>query len=244
MALDPVVKVEITAHNSVMDDVIQKLQEQALVQIDPHSISGWESEKEVMQNTEQRCIELRKEVMEIERALSFLEKHGPKVPFFQKLSAKPEELSKNSLKKLAQENNADSIVLQALELESRINDKDNEIKESVQKIDELIPLAEFQSSLARLSEEGDIAVLISKMSAELYEEFIKKEVSELIHIEKISGDETVYFLIGIKSSTMPITDSSNLKIDKKFIAQRLTCFLPAGSAGKKVCVCQRKSAVN
>ena len=41
MALDPVVKVEITAHNSVMDDVIEKLQEEALVQIDPHSMSGW-----------------------------------------------------------------------------------------------------------------------------------------------------------------------------------------------------------
>ena len=122
MALDPVVKVEITAHNSVMDDVIEKLQEQALVQIDPHSITGWESEKDVMQNTEQRCIELRKEVFDIESALGFLEKHEPKVPFLKKLSAKPEELSKNSLKKLIEENNAGSIVQQALELESKIND--------------------------------------------------------------------------------------------------------------------------
>jgi V/A-type H+-transporting ATPase subunit I len=96
---------------------------------------------------------------------------------------------------LVQENNAGSIVRQALELESKINDKDNDIKDSVQKIDELLPLNEFHAPLVRLSEEGEIAVLISKMSAEQYEDFIKNEVSELIHIEKISGDETVYFSI-------------------------------------------------
>ncbi len=218
MALDPVVKLEITVHNSVMDDVIEKLQEHALVQIDPHSITGWESEKDVMQNTEQRCIELRKEIFDIESALSFLEKHEPKVPFFQKLSAKPEELSKNSLKTLIQENNAGSIVKQAIELESEINDKDNDIKECDQRIDELLPLTDFQAPLVRLYEEGEIAVLISKMSAENYEEFIKNKVSGLVHIEKISGDETVYFSIAYHKTV----DGEIEQLEKDFHFESLT----------------------
>ena len=68
--------------------------------------------------------------------------------------------------------------------------------------------------------------------------------------------QTVNLLIGINFSTMLITDADNLKYTlKNFIAKRLTCFLPAGlsraseaksreSAGKKVCVRLRSSAVN
>ena len=195
MALDPVIKVEITAHNSVMDDIIEKLQEGALVQIDPHSIKDWESEKEVMQNTEQRCIELRKEIADIERSLTFLEKYEPRVPFLQKLSEKPEELTKAELKQMVKENDAGNIVKQALQIETEINDKENNIKEINQKIDDLLPLADFNALLSSLSDEGVTAVLISKLNAESYEALEKRGVSELIQIERINGEEIVYFSI-------------------------------------------------
>jgi len=75
---------------------------------------------------------LLKEIMDIERAITFLEKHEPKVPFLKKLSESPEELSKADLKKMAYDSDAGSIVSQALDIESEINEKENSIKDYYQ----------------------------------------------------------------------------------------------------------------
>ncbi|MCK5570383.1 MAG: V-type ATP synthase subunit I [Spirochaetes bacterium] len=195
MALDPVQKVEITVHNSVTDKVIEELQELSLVQIDPHSIKDWESEKEAIQSTEKALIELKKEVIDTERALSFIEKYEPKVPFLKKFSIEPEQVSKDGLKRIIDEKNAAQIREEALAIEKEINDIESTIKDHNQKIDELLPLSNFNAPLSFLSDEGKTEAVISKLNFEDFETLVKSAISDFVHVEKISGEETIFFYI-------------------------------------------------
>jgi len=55
--------------------------------------------------------------------------------------------------------------------------------------------------------------------------------------------QTGYYLLGMDFSTMPINGSGNLTNTLKTYLEAIDGFLPAGSAGKKVCVSLRQSAV-
>lgn len=195
MALDPVQKVEITVHNSMMDKVIEEIQELSLVQINPHSIKDWESEKEAIQSTEKALIDLKKEVIDTERALNFIEKYEPKVSFLKKFSIEPEQLSKDSLKRIIDEKNAIQVREEALTIEKEINDIESTVRDHNQKIDELIPLNNFNAQLGFLFDEGETGAVISKLDFEEYEALVKSDISGLIHVEKISGEETIFFYI-------------------------------------------------
>ena len=98
MALDPVIKVEITAHNSIMDKLIEDLQRHSIIQIDPHAVKEWESEKSQVTAVSQNILELKKESTEVERAVEFLKGFEQPIPLLKKLAASPEEISKKALK--------------------------------------------------------------------------------------------------------------------------------------------------
>jgi hypothetical protein len=90
MALDPVTKVEITAHTSIIDELLEELQQLSIMQIDPHRIEEWESEKTLIHQTGDRISELRRESLDVERALRFLEVYKPRVPILEKLNTPPD----------------------------------------------------------------------------------------------------------------------------------------------------------
>jgi len=195
MALDPVVKVEITTHSSVMDEVIEDLQRLSIIQIDPHSVTNWESEKETINRTSQNILEMKKEALEVERALDFLEKHGPRLSILQKLTIQPEEISKDELKKITQEQMSQSAKEEALNIEKELNEKSNALKEYNQKLDELMPFLNFKPLLDILNSSENVEIVFSKLDRETFENLSRVDISELIHIERISGEETVYFYI-------------------------------------------------
>jgi V/A-type H+-transporting ATPase subunit I len=195
MALDPVVKVEITAHTAVMDKVLDDLQPLSVIQIDPHVVKEWENEKTALRDTTERISFLKTEILEVERATGFLQRFEPPVPLLKKLSIEPDTIAKSGLKKVVEEKGAQSIKEEALKTEREIEERENKTKELLQKIDELVPLQDFQAPLNLLHSQGQFRVLISKLDGEAFHNLVRSDVSELLHMEKISGEETVYFSI-------------------------------------------------
>jgi V/A-type H+-transporting ATPase subunit I len=212
MALDMVVKVEITAHTAVMDRMLEELQRLSIVQIDAHSVKDYESEKAEIQRTSQKILDMKKELTELEKAIRFLDVHGPKVSFLQKLSMAPEELSKSSMKGLVVKGAAESLKANTLELERELNEREAHHKEHVQQRGELLPFSEFQPALDELKGSGAVKILFSKLERESFENLSRVDISELVHIEKISGDETVFFYIVYHQDAQ----ESVLELEKSF----------------------------
>jgi len=200
MALDPLIKVEITAHTSVIDNILEELQKLSVIQIDPHSINEWKSEKEVIENTSQSIVDLRKKTLDLERALGFLEKFKKKESLLEKLSKQTEELSKQELKSIAEKNHARSFKDRALNLEKEISDINNSIRNYEQKMDGLLPFASLTVPIELIFRDGETEVIISRLDKETYSNFKENIGEELIHIEEISGEEIIYFYIAYHKS--------------------------------------------
>jgi V/A-type H+-transporting ATPase subunit I len=212
MALDTVVKVEITAHGSIMDTVLEELQKLSVIQIDAHSVKEYESDRERIQVTSQRIVDMKKELSELERAIGFLENSGPKVSFFQKLTAAPVELSRDSLKDMVEKEDADSLKKEALELERELNEKNGRRREHLGQREGLLPFSEFQPPLDMLKGSENVGLIFSRLERESFENLLNVDVSKLIHIEKISGEETVFFFVVFHKSTADAV----LELEKSF----------------------------
>jgi len=195
MALDKVTKVEITAHNSIMGNLLEELQGLSVLQIDPHSIEQWETEKEKLEETEESILEYRSKIQKIERAINFLNPYSPPIPFLISLSGNLPLLDKDSLYKEAEQENANEIVEKAIQFQIKLSDLNSSIRELEQKKSELIPLSNISIPIADVSDLKKAKVIISKLDLEKYEELASKIASDLIYIEKISGDDIIYFYI-------------------------------------------------
>jgi V/A-type H+-transporting ATPase subunit I len=194
MALDEVVKVEITAHNSVMDKVLEELQELSMIQIDQNRIKEWESEKELIEKNSRMMSEVRKELLEVEKVIKFLEPFAPKVPLLQKLMMQPDEVSRAELEEVSNRENASGLRESALELEREISGLEGKIKDFTQKREELYPFDTLEVPLDILSSENT-RTIVSSLEREDYNSLVENETHDLVHIEKISGEQTVYFYI-------------------------------------------------
>jgi len=209
MALDPVVKVEITAHNETMDVLLEDLQELSVVQIDPHRIDAWESEKAVIAKTGEYISELRRDLLDTEKAIAFLEMYEEKPPLIQRLSITPDEVTKGELRKYAEEKDALSVRNDALDVERNIGRVDSSIREIEQRRQELYPLTGLNVSLNEvLGERKDSGAFISMLDEESFAR-LRDIDDDLVYIEglerpagddggaggkPVSGDD-VYFLV-------------------------------------------------
>jgi len=199
MALDPVTKVEITAHTSIIDELLEELQQLSIIQIDPHRIEEWESEKTLIHETGDRISELRRESLDVEVALRFLEAYKPRVPILEKLNTPPDVVSKKDLKEYSEEHHAADVKVKALDCGRELSNIDAKIRELGQLRQELEPLVQLETPLNLLPSAGNTATLVSKLDLEIYNQLLEAMDSELVHVEKISGGEhtrdTVYFVI-------------------------------------------------
>lgn len=199
MALDPVTKVEITAHTSIIDELLEELQQLSIIQIDPHRIEEWESEKTLIHETGDRISELRRESLDVEVALRFLEAYKPRVPILEKLNTPPDVVSKKDLKEYSEEHHAADVKVKALDCGRELSNIDAKIRELGQLRQELEPFVQLGTPLNLLPSAGNTATLVSKLDLEIYNQLLEAMDSELVHVEKISGGEhtrdTVYFVI-------------------------------------------------
>jgi len=199
MALDPVTKVEITAHTSIIDELLEELQQLSIIQIDPHRIEEWESEKTLIHETGDRISELRRESLDVEVALRFLEAYKPRVPILEKLNTPPDVVSKKDLKEYSEEHHAADVKVKALDCGRELSNIDAKIRELGQLRQELEPFVQLETPLNLLPSAGNTATLVSKLDLEIYNQLLEAMDSELVHVEKISGGEhtrdTVYFVI-------------------------------------------------
>ena len=194
MALDEVIKVEITAHNSVMDRVLEDIQELGMIQIDENRISEWESEKQIVEETAVSLADLKKKLLDTEKALSFLDRYAPKVPLLQKLRQRPDEVSRQELCRDGRKGGAADIGDRALEIEEEIAKKDTAVRERAGMRDALLPLQALDLGLAELTGTRYTAA-VSRIEKEHYDGLASAADQELLHIELLGGEETVYFLL-------------------------------------------------
>jgi vacuolar-type H+-ATPase subunit I/STV1 len=195
MALEPVVKIEINAHASIMDRLLEDVQSLSVVQIDPHSVKNWESEKQQHIEASQRNLELRKEVAETQRAVAFLSHFEPPVPFLKKFSTVPEELTKTQLSDYKKDYGAEALKNEALEIEKEINERQSTVKDYEQKRRDLLPLENFKVSLGLIEGETKVHTIISKLDRDVFVQLEKDLQRELMYVEEISGDDPVYFAV-------------------------------------------------
>lgn len=196
MGLDKVTKVEIAAHTSVMDDLLEYLQTLSIIQVDPHSVKQWESDKTEIEKGRERLSNLKNKLTEVTRAIEYLERYAPKVSIFQKFSIQPEELPLDELKERVKKSNAELVLDSAIELQKKEDELNTRIKELQLAIEELEPFKSFTPKLIQLTELKTTGVFISKLDKETAERIFAEQKSPLIHIEKIYEDETqVYFYL-------------------------------------------------
>ena len=194
MALDKLVKVEVTAYSSVADRLLEELQDLTVLQIDPHSIEDWESEKDYIERAEENLISLRSKLQRLNRAMNFLEPFAPPIPLIQRFGGGLPELDKKTLETSVKEKKAEDFIEKVIELESKLSDIRSEIKDLNQKKKEIEPLIPLSISLSDLKLKSS-GVIISKLEKEVFEQLKSSIDSPYIHVEEISDEETVYFLL-------------------------------------------------
>jgi len=189
MALDPVCKVEITAHNSIIDTLLDELQAMSVIQIDPHGIEEWETDRERIRETVEYINKLRREQIEIEKAASFLDVYAPRVSILQKLSMQPDEFTKDELMLFSQKKNVQAIKEKALNVEQALSEVESKIRELKAGIVEMLPLLSLKTPLSILNSETTVKTLISKLEPEVFDRFVTEADSTLVFVERISGDD-------------------------------------------------------
>jgi V/A-type H+-transporting ATPase subunit I len=194
MALEEIIKVEITAHNSVMDRVLDDIQELGLLQIDENRISEWESEKQIVEDTTVSIADLKKKLIDTEKALSFLDRYSPKLPLLQKLRRQPDEISRHELCEDGRKGDAADIGARALEIEEKISKKNAALRERAGMCEALLPLKSLDLSLTELASTRYTSV-VSRIEKEKYDGLASAADRELLYIEPLEGEEIVYFLL-------------------------------------------------
>jgi len=194
MSLDEVIKVEVTAHNSVMDRVLESLQGLSIIQIDKNRISEWESEKRIVEDASQQITDLRKELLDVEKALRFLQRYAPKIPILQKLRQQPDEVSRQELVAVFKKAKTKRAKEDALDIEKKISEIDTSVRELSQKRDGLVPFVELDLPLDLLHGEHT-GCIVSRLDNEEYDRVTESADHDLLQVERISGDQTVFFYI-------------------------------------------------
>ncbi len=189
MALDPVCKVEITAHNSIIDPLLDELQALSVIQIDPHGIEQWESDRKRIRETGERITEMRREQTEIEKAASFLDVYTPRVSILQKLSMQPDEFTKDELMLFSQKEDVQTIKEKALNVEKALADVENKIRELKAGIGDMVPLLDLRVPLSTVGSGTSVKTIISKLEPEAFERLETEADSPLLLVERISGGE-------------------------------------------------------
>jgi V/A-type H+-transporting ATPase subunit I len=203
MALDPVVKVEITAHNATLDLLMEELQSSAIVQIDAHRIKEWESEKRRLDEAEKGLAGLREELLAAQRAHSFLEKHAPRVSILQKFSHGPDFKTRKELESYYRDDESRALIERAHSLERTITDIDAGSAELTSMRRELEPIRGLSVSLSLVGEGRVTRSFVARLERETFERFADGAKGDLVHVETIedpsrnareSDDEVIYFL--------------------------------------------------
>jgi len=194
MALDEVIKVEVTAHNSVMDAVLEDLQGLGIIQIDKNRIREWESEKRIVEDASQYISDLKKELLDVGKALGFLQQYAPKIPLLQKLRQQPDEVSRQELGEVCKKAGTKSAKEDALEIEKKISEIDTSMRELLLKRDGLVPFVELNLPLNLLRGEHT-GCIVSRLDREEYDQMTEAAGHDLLQVERISGDQTVFFYI-------------------------------------------------
>jgi V/A-type H+-transporting ATPase subunit I len=158
-------------------------------------VKQWESEKAELERTGKMIAELRKEIHDVGRALDFIQKHEPKVPLLKKLSVKSNEVTRDDLKDVIEHKSALMIKKRCEELESRLTEAQTETRDILQKREELLPVADFDAPLDILAAEGKTKSFVSKLEKELYENLQKADIPDLVSLEPIGGENSVYFSV-------------------------------------------------
>lgn len=195
MSLDQVIKVEITAHIAVMEELLEKLQELSLLQIDPHSIKRWESEQKQIEETTLRLADMKSELADTGRALDFLERFETKVPLLKKLAAGPLVFSRHELRNVTKDKDVQRIREQALHIFNELNDLDSAVRDLTEKKRQLLPLESLNIPLDLVAQGGKAEVVLSRLPKEDFDSLVSVDASEYIGIERIGGEDPVYFSI-------------------------------------------------
>ena len=98
---------------------IDKKTGKAIIQVDPHSVKQWESDKTEIEKGRERLSNLKNKLTEVTRAIEYLERYAPKVSIFQKFSIQPEELPLDELKERVKKSNAELVLDSAIELQKK-----------------------------------------------------------------------------------------------------------------------------
>jgi len=107
----------------------------------------------------------------------------------------PEEVPRATLKDLVEQRDAKAVKEEALHLEEELNEITSHQRDYLQQRDGLLPFSNFHVSLDTVGRSENVHVIFSKLEPESFENLSKVDVSDLIHIEKISGDEIIFFYI-------------------------------------------------
>ncbi|MFW6181171.1 MAG: V-type ATP synthase subunit I [Spirochaetota bacterium] len=199
MALDPVSKVEITAHNAELDELLAELQSLSVMQIDPHCIREWESEKELIADSDRQAGELRARLTSVKRAVAFLQRFTPKMTILQKLSQVPDFKTRGELEDAARSGET-GVVERALELERELDETGSAVRELEQRIVQLEPLRALDLPLSALGA-GDAAVsYAARIDRDQFEELAAQAGGRLVHLERVpyepeGGTRDAYFVL-------------------------------------------------
>ncbi len=199
MSLDPVAKVEITAHNAVLDDLLKELQTLSIVQIDPHRVREWESEKKLVADSERQVSELRARLSAAQRAVSFLQRFTPGQTLLQKLSREPDFKSRGELEEADREDAA-GLIEAALDLERGIDEAGSAVKELEQRIAVLEPLRALDLPLSDLGRGRAAESYVARVDREEYDRLASQATGRLVHLERIpyepaGGTADAYFVL-------------------------------------------------
>jgi len=186
MALDPVCKVEITAHNSVIDSMLDDLQSLSVIQIDPHGIERWESDKECIQKTGEHIDELKQELAIVGKAISFLDAHAPRISILQKLSMQPDEFTKDELERFSRKKDVQTVKEKALGAEERLAEVESGLRDYTSKVTELAPIINFRALLSSINTAGTVRMVIARLETEAFQKFYDDLDEDLVVVEEIS----------------------------------------------------------
>ncbi len=221
MALDPVCKVEITAHNSIIDSMLNSLQSLSVIQIDPHGIERWESDKECIQKTGKYIDELKHELATVNKAISFLDAHAPRLSILQKLSMQPDEFTNDELKRFARKKDVQAVKEKALGAEERLAEVESGIKDYTSKVIELAPIINFRALLSSIDTAGTVRTVIARLETEAFQKLYAGFDEDLVVVEEISGGEITVSRIGDSS---PLNDEQQEEFSAIYKPERAVYF--------------------
>jgi V/A-type H+-transporting ATPase subunit I len=216
MGLDPVSKVEITAHNAELDEILGELQSLSIIQIDPHCIGEWESEKKLIEDSDRRADELRARLSSVQRAVTFLQRFTPGMTILQKLSQVPDFKSRDELEETAR-SGEHGVVERALELERELEETGSAVRELEQRIGLLEPLRALDLPLGDLGGGAAAESFAARIDRDLFAQLASRAEDRLVHLERIpyepeGGTRNAYFVLAFHRESGELVE----QLEKQF----------------------------